>query len=77
MSKENQHIVPRKDGWAVKKEHSNRDTTVQPTKEKAIEIGREIARNQNVELVIHDKHGKIQDSDSYGHDPKNIKDRVH
>lgn len=75
MANDKQHIVPHPEGWAIKKENSERYTGIFPTKEDALERGREIARNQNTELVIHDRHGRIQDSDSYGHDPCPPKDK--
>ena len=39
------------------------------TKAEAIAIGREIARNQRSEMVIHGRNGQIQDKNSYGNDP--------
>lgn len=35
----------------------------------AVEKGREISKNQGTEFRIHDKHGKMRESDSHGHDP--------
>ncbi|WP_367280921.1 DUF2188 domain-containing protein, partial [uncultured Alistipes sp.] len=35
----------------------------------AIDIAREIARNQESELLIHRPNGQIRDRDSYGNDP--------
>lgn len=43
------------------------------TKE-AITYGRDIAIHQQSELVIHDRHGRIRDKDSYGNDPCPPKD---
>lgn len=77
MSKKRQHVVPTEGGWGVVKEGSNRKTVITDTKKEAEEIGREIARNQKTELVIHGKDGKIQDSDSYGKDPNPPKDTKH
>jgi hypothetical protein len=73
----NQHVVPRQDGWAVKGEGNQRDTAHTQTKKEAEEIGRQIAKNQESELVIHGKNGKIQDKDSYGNDPCPPKDTKH
>ena len=42
----NQHVVPTKDGWAVKRAGSPRATKLFDTQEQAIKKGREIARNQ-------------------------------
>lgn len=73
----NQHIVKREDGWAVRPENGQRDTSHHETQKEAIERGREIAINQGSEVVIHDRHGKIRDKDSYGNDPHPPKDQRH
>jgi len=39
------------------------------TKQKAIDAGREISRNQGTEFFIHGKDGKIQRKYSHGNDP--------
>jgi len=77
MSKKNQHIVPTENGWGIRGEGNSRLTKVTPTKAEALEVGKEIAKNQGVELFIHGKDGKIQDRDSYGNDPCPPKDRKH
>ena len=76
-SRKNQHVVPLGNGWAVKREGSNRITTITETQRDAIVIAREIARNNKSELVIHGKDGKIKDRDSYGKDPFPPRDRKH
>lgn len=38
-------------------------------KKDVIRQGREINQNQKTEFVIHNKDGKIAQSDSHGHDP--------
>ena len=54
----NQHVTPRPDGqWQVKGEGNTRATAVTSTQREAISIAREIARNQQSELVIHGKDG--------------------
>lgn len=68
-SKKDIHVVPHQDGWATRKEGSERAGGVYSTKNEALERGREQARREKVELVIHRKDGTIQDSDSYGNDP--------
>ncbi len=66
----NQHIAPHPDGgWQVKGAGNSRATVRTDTQSSAIEIGREIARNQRSELVIHRPNGKIRAKDSYGNDP--------
>lgn len=69
MSKRNQHVVPHKDGWAVRGAGSQRASSVHPTQREAIEAGRNIVRNQGTELFIHDRHGRIRERDSHGNDP--------
>jgi uncharacterized protein YdaT len=65
----NQHVVKHNDGWAVKGEGNTKATVVTKTQEQAIERAREISRNQESELLIHGRDGKIRDRDSYGNDP--------
>jgi hypothetical protein len=65
----NQHIIKHPEGWAVKGEGNSKVTIVTKTQEQAIGKGREIARNQEAELLIHGKNGKIRTRDSYGNDP--------
>ena len=64
-----QHVVPHKGDWAVKGEGNSKATAVTDTKEKAIDIAREISQNQKSELFIHGENGQIQSRDSHGHDP--------
>lgn len=75
--KKNVHIVPRSGGWAVKKEGNSRASEIHRTKNEATGAGREIAKENKVELVIHNKDGKISDKDSYGSDPNPPKDKKH
>lgn len=63
------HVVPHPDGWAVIRSGSEKPSHVLPTKQEAENVGREISRNQETELVIHGKDGKVQRRDSHGNDP--------
>ncbi len=69
MSKRNQHVVPHTNGWAVRPENAAKPTSVHPTQREAIEIARDIARNQGSELLIHRENGQIRERDSFGNDP--------
>lgn len=71
--KKNQHVVPHEKGWAVKGAGNEKNTKILPTQKEAINVAREIAKNQQSELVIHYKEGKIREKDSFGNDPRNIK----
>ncbi len=64
----NQHVVPTKDGWAVKRAGSPKATKVFDTQQEAIERGREIAKNQRSELLIHGRDGRIREKNTYGRD---------
>lgn len=73
----NQHVVKRDDGWAIRGEGNEKDTSHHSTQSDAIERAREIAQHQHSEVIIHDRHGKIRDKDSYGNDPCPPKDKRH
>jgi uncharacterized protein YdaT len=68
MTKRNQHVVPRNDGWAVKGAGAERATVVVDTQNEAIDRARNIARNQGTELLIHGRDGRIRERDSHGKD---------
>ena len=65
----NQHIVPHDGGWAVRGEGSQKVTRQFDTQREAIEHGRQIAINQQSELIIHNQEGQIRERNSYGNDP--------
>jgi len=64
------HVVPNPEGgWDVKRGGAQRASSHHETKQDAISRGREISRNQSSELRIHNKNGRIAQSDSHGNDP--------
>lgn len=69
MAHKNQHVVPHAEGWAVRGAGNGRATSVHVTQAQAIEAAREIARNQQSELLIHGRNGQIRERDSFGNDP--------
>ncbi|WP_166260588.1 DUF2188 domain-containing protein [Marinobacter salicampi] len=69
MTGKNQHVVQRENGWAVKGAGNSRDTSHHSTQAEAAEAARGIARNQNSEVFIHGRNGRIRERDSYGNDP--------
>jgi hypothetical protein len=69
MAGKNQHVVPHGDEWAVRGEGNERATSMHPTQGDAEWAAREIAINQQREVVIHRPDGRIRDNNSYGHDP--------
>ncbi len=69
----NQHVVPNGKQWAVKGAGNDKATKIVKTQKEAIKIAREIAINQQSELIIHRTDGTIRDKDSFGNDPIKIK----
>lgn len=71
----NMHFVsPNPDGgWDVQRAGSQRATSHHNTQTEAIAAGREVSRNQGTELKIQGRNGQIRQSDSHGHDPRDIK----
>ncbi len=74
----NQHVTPHPEGgWQVKGAGNEKATRITDTQKQAIEIAREIAINQQSEVVIHRPDGTIRDKDSYGNDPNPPRDMKH
>jgi len=69
VTKRNQHVVPHPDGWAVKPAGGSKASSVHQTQRDAIDRGREVSRNQDSELFIHGRDGRIRERDSHGNDP--------
>lgn len=73
----NQYVVPTQGGWGVKGEGNSKLTAKTYTKAEAMKIGKEIAKNQQSELTILGKDGKIQNKNSYGNDPFPPREKKH
>ena len=73
----NQHVSPKGDQWQVKGAGNQKATKLFDTQKEAEEYGRQIAKNQNSELITHNKQGRIRSKDSYGPDPCPPKDKEH
>ncbi len=65
------HVVPnkKKGGWDIKQSGGQKSSGHFDTKKDAIDRARTISQNQNTELTIHNKDGKISGKDSHGNDP--------
>lgn len=64
------HTVPHgDDGWANRREGSDRVDSIFDTKKDAQSAGRDTAKNERTEHIVHGKDGKIQSRNSYGNDP--------
>ncbi len=64
----NQHVVPHEGLWAVRGSNNSKVTKIFETQREAIETARDIAINQQSEVVIHRPNGQIRDKNSYGND---------
>lgn len=65
----NQQVVPVNGGWAVKAEGESEPSHTVGTQQEAFEIGRNIAKKERSELLIHGEDGKIRERNTYGKDP--------
>ena len=81
MSKNSRHVVPNPEGgWDVKKPGASRSSSHHDTQREAESRAKEIVSNAGGgEVRIHDRTGKIRDSDTVkpGNDPNPPKDRKH
>jgi hypothetical protein len=64
------HTVPHGDGWANRREGSTRVTKKFATKAEAQAAGRETARRDKTEHLIHKRDGTVGQRNSYGNDPR-------
>lgn len=69
MAKKNQHVVPLGNGWAVKSAGAAKATIITTKQSDAISVAKGIAKNNQSELIVHGKDGKIRERNSYGKDP--------
>ena len=69
MANRNQHVLPLGNGWAVKAAGAGRVTVITSKQSDAISVARDTAKNNNSELIVHGKDGKIRERNSYRNDP--------
>lgn len=68
------HVVPNPEGgWDVRRGGADRASRHFETKREAVDRGREMSRNAGTEFKVHNRDGRIAQSDSHGNDPRNIK----
>ena len=67
--KKNQFVVPVGPNWGVRGQGNEKLTAITQTKAEAVARAREISRNQQSELIILGRNGRIQSRDSHGNDP--------
>jgi len=64
------HVVPHGDSWALEVAGDKQETF--DTQDEAISRGRELAEQEQGELVIHGEGGQVREKDSHGNDPRDI-----
>jgi hypothetical protein len=67
------HVTPREEGWAVIREGNQRASSVHSTQKEAEKAGRQAARKDQTEFLLHNRQGEIRERDSYGNDPRSRK----
>jgi hypothetical protein len=67
------HVVRGSSGWQVRVEGSTRASSIHNTQADAAVAGRNIARKNKSELLVHGRDGKIRERSTYGHDPRRTK----
>ena len=63
-----QHVVPYKDGWAVRREGNQRITSKHRKQSTAIRKAKTIAKRKKADVIIHRESGGIRDRVSYRED---------
>jgi ketosteroid isomerase-like protein len=69
LGTKNVHTVHDGDGWATRREGTGRVSKKFSTKHAAEKAGREAAKRDHVEHLVHNRDGKISERNSYGPDP--------
>jgi hypothetical protein len=69
MAAQRIHIVPHDQGWALKREGQNSVESVHQTQKDAIDAGRDIAREDEVDIVVHRSDGTFRNVLTYTNDP--------
>ena len=67
------HIVPHEEGWALKREGASKVESVHPTQKAAIDAGRDLARDDEVDLVVHRQDGTFRTVLTYTNEPMSDK----
>ena len=60
-----QHVVPYKNGWAVRREGNKRITSKHRKQSTAIRKAKRIARKRHADVIIHRQDGTIRDRVSF------------
>jgi uncharacterized protein DUF2188 len=68
------HVVRDNNGeWVVRIEGKPNRRSTHRTQADAAKAGRDIARRNKSELLVHGRDGKIRERSTFGHDPRRTK----
>jgi Uncharacterized protein conserved in bacteria (DUF2188) len=67
------HVVPAQGRWRVEVEGSNRAHSTHDTQAAARQSGRDVARRNQSELLVHGRDGQVRERNTYGSDPRRSK----
>ncbi len=73
--KKDVHVVPHGDQWAVKKTGNERASSLHDRQSEAWASGKDAARKEKSEAILHGEDGRIRERDSYGNDPNPPRDK--
>ena len=72
MSRKNIHVVPTHDGWLVESEDGSSSQHRFTSLDHAISAGREKARREKVELLIHGRDRQLLERNSFSNEPRDV-----
>jgi hypothetical protein len=67
------HVVQGEKGWRVQVEGASGARSTHRRQAAAAKAGRQVARNNQSELLVHGRDGKIRERNTYGTDPRRTK----
>jgi hypothetical protein len=67
------HVMPEGDDWVVMREGEGEAVSRYPTEDEAIDAGRDVARNEQSQLLIHGHDGEVRERDSYEVGPHDLR----
>jgi hypothetical protein len=73
----NIHVVKNGNRWSVKEEGRKTPLSTHKSQELARQNAVPVAKENQSEVVIHGRDGRIRDKDGYGKDPNPPKDTKH
>jgi len=72
IKSKNQLVIPLGNAWAVKSEGSLKFSFITDTKKEALDYAKVIAANNNTDLIVYGKDGKVAQTSSYKKKEKHL-----